>query len=508
MKSIDLARIGDAGTLSELSGNGLAAAAQRNGHGDARPRAPLQRLALLCDEGSLSVLRSEVLSGSMGEKAHPGDGVVGATGRIGGRRVFCYAQDARFAGGSVGQAHADTILRVQRLARQARVPLIGMIESGGARMQEGLAGLDGYARIFSQHVSMSGEVPQLSVITGSAAGGGSYSPALTDFVVMTRAASLFLTGPGIVQEVTGEAVSASELGGPDVHQSNGVSHFTVPTDVDAVFLVRQLLGYLPQNASQAPAVRPAADPAGPDPGTVVPFDGRRGYDVRNVALGIVDADSLLEVSTAWAPNIVTAFARLEGRPLGIVANQPRHLGGVIDAEASQKAARFVRTCNAFNLPLVVLVDTPGFLPGSDQERTGVIRHGAKLLHAFAEATVPRLTVVLRKAFGGAYITMNSKDLGADLTLAWRGAELGIMGPEQAVGIIHRRSLAAAADPTDARRRLADDYAARHLSALRAAQQGHVDDVILPNQTRNRLTWAISDLPTHNPNTRRIRNIPL
>jgi acetyl-CoA carboxylase carboxyltransferase component len=443
----------------------------------------------------------------MGGKARPGDGVIAGALRIAGRPVFCFAQDAGYAGGSLGAQHADSIVRVQRLARQARVPVIGFVESGGARMQEGLAALNGYARIFHEHVAMSGTVPQISVITGTSAGGGCYSPALTDFVVMTDAANMFLTGPAVVREVTGEAVSARDLGGPAVHGRNGVSHFSVTTDVEAIFLVRQLLGYLPASAWEEPPTALAAPPSGPDPGGVVPLDGRRAYDVRDAIDGIVDAESVLECSPDWARNIVTAFARIEGRPVGIVANQPRHLGGVIDAEASQKGARFVRTCNAFGLPLVVLVDTPGFLPGSGQESIGVIRHGAKLLHAFAEADVPRFTVVLRKSFGGAYITMNSKDLGADLYLAWSRAELGIMGAEQAVGVVHRRALAAVDDPAEERRRLADAYAVEHLSAQAAARLGAVDEVIRPPETRERLAWALTTLTrTRRPAT--TRNIPL
>jgi methylmalonyl-CoA decarboxylase subunit alpha len=466
-----------------------------------------ERLRLLADEGSLEVIRTEVASERMGDKAKAGDGVVGGSLRIGGRPVFCFAQDGGYVGGSLGAQHADTIVRVQRLARRARVPVIGFVESGGARMQEGLAALNGYARIFSEHVGMSGQVPQISVITGASAGGGCYSPALTDFVVMTDAASMFLTGPAVVREVTGEDVSARELGGPDVHGRNGVCHFTVATDVDAIFLVRQLLTYLPANAWEAPPVSPVADPAGPDPGGVVPLDSRRVYDVRTAIDGIVDADSFLESSPEWAPNLVTAFARIDGRPVGIVANQPRHLGGVIDADASQKGGRFVRTCNAFSLPLVVFVDTPGFLPGAKQEAIGVIRHGAKLLHAFAEASVPRFTVVTRKAFGGAYITMNSKDLGADLVLAWSRAELGIMGAEQAVGVVHRRALAAVPDPADERRRLADAYAVEHLSAQAAARVGAVDEVIRPSDTRARLTWALS-VVTPPRRAATVRNIPL
>ncbi|MDA0181690.1 methylmalonyl-CoA carboxyltransferase [Solirubrobacter phytolaccae] len=460
---------------------------------DLKALRPLQRLRLLGDENSLQLIRSRVTSIRMGEKAREGDGVLGGALRIAGRPVFGFAQDSAYAGGSLGAQHADTIVRVQQLARRTRVPVIGFVESGGARMQEGLEALNGYARIFSEHVALSGQVPQISVITGTSAGGGSYSPALTDFVVMTEAASMFLTGPAVVREVTGEQVTAAELGGPKVHGRNGVCHFTVATDIDAIFLVRQLLSYLPANAWESPPTALPAEPSGPDPGGVVPLDSRRAYDVRAAIDGIVDAGSRLESSVDWAPNLVTTFARIEGCPVGIVANQPKHLGGVIDADASQKGARFVRTCNAFGIPLVVLVDTPGFLPGSAQESRGVIRHGAELLHAFAASTVPRFTVVLRKAFGGAYITMNSKDLGADLYLAWSRAELGIMGAEQAVGVVHRRALAAAADPAAEQRRLAESYAAEHLGAQAAARLGAVDEVIRPGETRSRLAWALATI---------------
>ncbi len=469
---------------------------------------PLQRLQLLCDEGSLQLVRSSATSERMGAKARPGDGVVGASGTVGGRPIYCFAQDVSFAGGSVGAAHADTIVRIQRLARKARVPVIGFVESGGARMQEGLAALGGYARIFSEHVSLSGEVPQISVITGTSAGGGCYSPALTDFVIMTDAASMFLTGPAIVREVTGQQTSRRELGGTRVHGRNGVSQFVVPSDPEAVLLVRRLLGYLPQSAWTEPLCSRAAEPEGPDPGGVVPLDSRRAYDVREAVLGIVDGESLLEVSPSWARNIVTAFARIDGRPVGVVASQPKHMGGVIDADASQKGARFVRICNSFGIALVVLVDTPGFLPGVQQEALGVIRHGAKLLHAFAEATVPRYTVVLRKAFGGAYITMNSKELGADLTLAWSRAELGIMGAHQAVGIVNRREIEQSDDPPAARERLAFSYATRHLSAEAAAQAGHIDDVIRPIETRERLALALSMAGSGRGGRGRTGNIPL
>jgi acetyl-CoA carboxylase carboxyltransferase component len=457
------------------------------------PLSAHERLELLCDVGSLRTIRATVESKRMGQKARPGDGVVAGAGEIDGRPIFCYAQDATFAGGSLGAAHADSIVRVLELAGQSRVPVIGFVESGGARMQEGTAALGGYGRIFRQNVALSGQVPQISVIAGTSAGGGSYSPALTDFVLMTKSASMFLTGPGVVAEVMGEQVSADELGGPKVHERNGVCQFVAEDDAESIFLVRELLSYLPQNSSERPAERHSVASIGGDPGACVPAEQRRVYDVRDVITRIVDGGRLLEVSERWARNMVTGYARIEGRSVGIVANQPHYLGGTIDSEAAQKAARFVRTCNSFGVPLVVLVDAPGFLPGSKQEQNGVIRHGAKLLHAFAEATVPRLTVVLRKAFGGAYITMNSRDLGADMAFAWPQAEIGVMGAGQAVGVIARREIAAAEDPEAARAALADDYAAEHLSATIAAREGFIDEVIEPHETRDRLAWALRAL---------------
>ena len=467
---------------------------------------PHERLRLLADEGSLQIIRSEVTSERMGEAARAGDGVIGGALRIGGRPVFCFAQDAAYAAGSLGAQHADTIVRIQRLGRQARLPVIGFVESGGARMQEGLAALNGYARIFSEHVAMSGQVPQISVITGASAG----------WLLLTGAHGL-RRHDRCRRDVPDRSRrrprghGRNRLGArarrPEVHARNGVCHFRVATDIDAIFLVRQLLSYLPPNAWEKAPKALAAEPSGPDPGSVVPLDSRRAYDVRTAIDGIVDADSVLECSPDWARNLVTAFARIDGLPVGIVANQPRHLGGVIDADASQKGGRFVRTCNAFGLPLVVLVDTPGFLPGSEQEAIGAIRHGAKLLHAFAEATVPRFTVVLRKSFGGAYITMNSKGLGADLYLAWSRAELGIMGAHQAVGVVHRRALSAASDPVEERRRLAATYAIEHLSAQAAARIGAVDEVIRPAETRSRLSWALSTI-TGTRQPAMVRNIPL
>lgn len=375
-------------------------------------------------------------------------------------------------------------------------------------MDDGIAALGGYGRIFRESVKLSGRVPQISVITGVSAGGGAYSPALTDFVVMTEGSAMFLTGPGVVQEVTGESVDAQELGGPRVHSKNGVCQFVAEDDRDAARLVRQLLAFLPSRAGESPPHGgPAAVPA-VDPSRFVPESQRQVYDVRDVIGALVDDGALLEMSERWARNMVTAFCRIDGRAVGVIANQPWYLGGVIDAAASQKAAKFVRLCNSYGLPLVVLVDTPGFLPGTKQEGLGVIRHGAKLLHAFAEAVVPKVTVVLRKAFGGGYITMNSKDLGADLALAWPEAEIGIMGPKQAVGIVHRREIAAADDPEAERDRLADEYADGHVSAIVAAREGHIDELVEPADTRRRLAGALAGLSLSGEYGNSGGNIPL
>jgi acetyl-CoA carboxylase carboxyltransferase component len=454
---------------------------------------PIERLEVLCDHGSLHVIRTEVHSELMGDKAAPGDGVVGGAGLVNGRPVFCYAQDSAFVGGSLGEAHANTIVRVLELAGRARAPVVGFVSSGGARMQEGVAALAGYARVFSRTVGLSGKVPQISIITGLSAGGGAYSPALTDFVVMTDESSMFLTGPGVVKEALGEEVTASELGGTRVHQRNGVCHFVEANAGGAALLARDLLGYLPSHRD-APAPKRASRPApGRDPGACVPVQSRRVYDVRDVISCLADAGELLEVAAGWARNLVTGFVRIDGRPVGVIANQPRYLGGVLDAASSQKGARFVSKCNAFGIPLVVLVDTPGFMPGSKQESEGVIRFGATLVHAFAEATVPRITVILRKAFGGAFITMNSKDLGADCVYAWPQAQMGVMGAQPAVGIIHRRELAAAPDRDSTRDRLAAEYAHAQLRPEVAVRAGYVDELITPMETRSRLAWSLRSL---------------
>jgi acetyl-CoA carboxylase carboxyltransferase component len=460
---------------------------------DQESLSPLERLEALCDPGSLQLIRTEVLSTAMGEKARHGDGVLGGSGTIDGRTVFCYAQDPRYAGGSLGEPHADTIARVLELAERGRAPVVGFVSSGGARMQEGIGALGGYGRIFKRTVALSGKVPQISIVTGLSAGGGAYSPALTDWVVMTEQSSMFLTGPGVVREALGETVDADTLGGTKVHQRNGVCHFVEPDDRGAARLARELLGYLPSHSGEAAPHVQWHPPLDTDLESVVPTQQRRVYDVRDVIGGLVDGGQLLEVSAGWARNLVTGFARLDGRTVGVVANQPRYLGGVLDAASSEKGARFVSKCDAFGIPLLVLVDTPGYMPGMRQEAAGVIRLGAGFVHAFAAATVPRITVILRKAFGGAFITMNSKDLGADYVFAWPQSEIGVMGAKPAVGVIHRRQLAAADDPEAERERLAEHYAETQLRPEVAAARGFVDELIAPQDTRARLVWAYNTL---------------
>jgi acetyl-CoA carboxylase carboxyltransferase component len=459
---------------------------------------PLERLEAVCDPGSLQVLRSRVVSDHLGDRALPGDGVVGATGTVDGRSIACYAEDGSFFGGSLGERHADTIVRVLEIAGRARIPVVGFVESGGARMQEGTAALAGYGRIFRESVALGGVVPQISVVSGASAGGGAYSPALTDLILMTDDAAMFLTGPGVVREALGEDVDAVSLGGPRVHERNGVCHLVEADEVAAALRVRELLGYLPSAAGEAAPVAPSREPELPDPGAVVPAEPRSAYDIRLPMRALFDAGSVLELCPRWARNVVTALARLDGRPVAVIANQPRHLGGVLDAEASEKAARFIGFCSSFGLPLIAVVDTPGFMPGSRQEQAGVIRYGASLVRAFAAARVPKLTVVLRKAYGGAYITMNSRDLGADLVLAWPGAELGIMSARAAVGIVHRRELRVARDPETERGRLAAEYAERHLGAGAAAAAGFIDELVEPGETRGRLTGALRVLARARP----------
>ena len=441
---------------------------------------PQDRLESLCDPGSLEPLGAD----------SPNTGVEARRGRLDGRPIVCYAQDSSVVGGSVGAAEAEVVVRALREARQAGLPVVAFLESAGARLQEGAAALGGFGRIFTENVASSGHVPQISVITGVSAGGGCYSPALTDFVVMTAEASMFLTGPRIVKEALGEHVTAPALGGIRVHQRNGVCDFVADDDNAAISLTRDLLSYLPQNASEPPPRWPTEPAAAEPPDVWLPERQRSFYDVRGVIAALVDGGRFLEVGPRWARNMVVGFARLEGSAIGVVANQSKHLGGVIDVDASQKASKFIRTCDAFGVPLLVLVDTPGFMPGTRQESAGVIRHGADLLRAFAAARCARVTVVLRKAYGGAFITMNSKDLGAHAAFAWPSAEIGIMGPRAAVEILHRRRLHEAAAPEEEGALLARRYAEAHLAPETAVELGVIDAVIDPALTRRRVAAAL------------------
>jgi acetyl-CoA carboxylase carboxyltransferase component len=419
------------------------------------------------------------------------DGVVAGTGSVAGRPVNVYAQDRRVLGGSLGEAHADKIARTIEQAGRGGVPVVGINDSGGARIQEGVAALDGYGQVFRANVAASGRVPQLSLILGPCAGGAVYSPALMDFTIMTDEAYMFLTGPRVVKAVTGEDVDARSLGGPEVHgERSGCAHLLVDDDEAAFRAARELLGYLPSSSTSPLPEIAAAPPLPLDLRDVVPTDGREPYDVRDVIAGIVDGGRFLEIQERWARNLVVGFARVDGRTVGVVANQARWLAGVLDLTASEKGARFVRFCDAFGIPLVVLVDVPGFLPGTAQESAGVIRKGAKLLHAFASATVPRVTVVLRKAFGGAYIVMNSRSLGADAVLAWPDAELAVMGAEGAADIIFRRTLD---DEPERRDELVEDYRRDAMHVDLAARRGSVDEIVAPDETRDALVAILRSL---------------
>jgi len=453
----------------------------------------------------------------MDERRIPGDGVVTGWGEVDGRPVCAFAQDATVFGGALGEAHAGKMVKIMETAYKAGVPIVGLNDSGGARIQEGVMSLGGYGEVFQRNIRLSGVLPQISVILGPCAGGAVYSPALTDFVIMARGtAQMFITGPDVVRAVTGEEVSAEALGGAEAHAvTSGVSHLTARNDEEALALTRRLLAYLPlNNLEEPPTAEPLDPPAEATAGLAgsVPEDANTPYDVRDVLGRILDPDSWFEIQEGWAPNLIVGFARLGGRSVGVVANQPKVLAGCLDIAASTKGARFVRFCDAFNLPLLTLVDVPGFLPGTLQEHGGIIRHGAKLLYAYSEATVPKLTVILRKAYGGAYDVMCSKHIGGDLNLAWPTAEIAVMGAEGAVNILFRRELdkAAPGDREAVRKRLVADYQAEFLNPYLAAERGYLDDVIDPKETRAKLRSALkllgpkrADVPS-----RKHGNIPL
>jgi methylmalonyl-CoA decarboxylase subunit alpha len=441
-----------------------------------------------------------------------GDGVITGYGKIKDRPVALFAQDFTVAGGSLGKAHAGKIVKVMEGARDMLIPLIGINDSGGARIQEGVGALAGYGDIFYRNTLLSGVVPQISVIMGPCAGGAVYSPALTDFVfVVDRISNMFITGPQVIKTVLGEEISMEDLGGARTQAYvTGNAHFITSSEPEAFGRIRDLLSFLPANSREVPPVLESQLPSAPlQLSEVIPADRRRSYCVRDIVSGLVDYSFFLEVQEHWARNIVVGFARLNGRSIGIIANQPRCLAGVLDVDASDKAARFIRFCDAFNIPLLTLVDTPGYLPGVDQEHAGVIRHGAKVLYAYSEATVPKLTVIMRKAYGGAYIAMCSRHLGADFVAAWPTAEIAVMGPEGAANIIFRREIETAKDPEAMRQRKIREYEEKFANPYVAAAQGYVDVILEPHKTRDALIRALSLTRTKERRiSKRHGNIPL
>jgi acetyl-CoA carboxylase carboxyltransferase component len=456
--------------------------------------------------GSFHELQPFTVAHPEDEEAILGDGVITGYGTIEGREVCVYAQDFTVYGGSVSLAHARKIVQVQEMALHNGFPIIGLLDSGGARIQEGVLSLQGYGEVFRQNALASGVVPQISVILGPCAGGAAYSPALTDFVAMVdKSAMMFITGPDVVKSVTGEEIDHEGLGGARVHTGvSGVAHFVGRDEAHALALVRQLLSYLPSNnVHPAPAVAPTDDPQrlAPTLNTIVPEAPNLPYDMLEVIAAVMDRGSWFEVQGSWAQNAIVGFARLDGAAVGVVAQQPMVLAGAIDIDASDKISRFVRFCDAFNLPLITFADSPGFLPGVAQEHGGIIRHGAKIIYAYVEATVPKISVVTRKGYGGAYIVMGSKSLGADVHLAWPSAEIAVMGPEGAVAVLNRRELAAAEDPEALRAELVAQYRAKYADPYYSARRGILDDVIEPARTRVELIGALRTL------REQIRSVP-
>ena len=497
-------------------GGGAARIARQHQKGKLTAR---ERLDLLVDEGSFVELDRFVTHRAtdfgLAAQQYPGDGVVTGYGRVDGRLVYLYSQDFTVFGGSLSETHAAKICKVMDLAVRNGAPVIGLNDSGGARIQEGVASLGGYADIFLRNTLASGVVPQISVILGPCAGGAVYSPAITDFVFMVRGVSfMFVTGPNVVKTVTHEEVTFEQLGGADVHaEISGIAHTVYDSEPECLAAVRDLVGYLPANNLEDAPVRPVSDPVDRREERLldlIPATAAQPYDMHEVIRLIVDDGRFIEMHAAYGGNILVGFARLGGQSVGIIANQPAVLAGVLDITASVKAARFIRFCDAFNIPIVSLVDVPGFLPGVAQEHGGIIRHGAKLLYAYCEATVPKLTVITRKAYGGAYDVMSSKHIRGDLNLAWPTAEIAVMGPKGAVEILHRERIAKAADPEAETRKLIEEYTATFANPYLAAARGFLDDVIDPRDTRPRLIDGLRMLRTkrdRNP-PKKHGNIPL
>ncbi len=465
-----------------------------------------ERIAILLDPGTFNEIDKMVTHRAtdfgIDKQKFPGDGLVAGYGKIEGRLVYVFAQDFTVFGGTLSRANADKILKVQDLAIKMGAPVIGLNDSGGARIQEGVESLAGYADIFHNNVISSGVIPQISAILGPCAGGAVYSPALTDFIFMVEKTShMFVTGPEVIKTVTHEDVTKEELGGAITHASrSGVAHFTGSDEEQTLMMVRELFSFIPSNNMEEPPSKINTDPENrPDVSLnqVVPVDPNKPYDIKDIITKIIDDEHFLEVQPHYAANIVIGFARMGGKPIGIVANQPNHLAGVLDINSSSKAARFVRFCDAFNIPLITLVDVPGFLPGTAQEFGGIIKHGAKLLYAFAEATVPKITLITRKAYGGAYDVMSSKHIGADVNMAYPTAEIAVMGPEGAINILYRGKL------SDEEKALAvEDYREKFANPYRAAALGYIDEIILPQDTRYKIIQAL-----HMTQNKRKSNLP-
>jgi propionyl-CoA carboxylase beta chain len=510
-----LKRLSDLNRQAEAGGGAERQARQRSS-GKLTAR---ERIEFLLDDDSFEELDKFVMHRcqdfGMQEQQFSGDGVVSGFGRIEGRLVYVFAQDFTVFGGSLSETNAQKICKVMDLAMKMGAPVIGLNDSGGARIQEGVVSLAGYADIFLRNTLASGVVPQISAVMGPCAGGAVYSPAITDFVVMVQNSSyMFITGPDVIKTVTHEEVSKEELGGALTHnRQSGVAHFATNTDRECLSLIRELLSFLPSNNLESPPVRETQDPvdrADPALDSIVPVEANKPYDIKSVIHSVADDHHFFEVHSHFAQNIVVGFARFAGRPVGIVANQPAVLAGCLDIDASVKAARFVRFCDAFNIPLITFEDVPGFLPGTAQEFGGIIRHGAKLLYAFAEATVPKITVITRKSYGGAYCVMASKHIRTDMNFAYPTAEIAVMGPDGAVNIVYRKELSEAVDVAEERSRRTQEFKERFANPYLAAERGYVDEVILPRDTRRKLITALKMLDTKrdkNP-PKKHGNIPL
>ncbi|WP_044397343.1 acyl-CoA carboxylase subunit beta [Lacinutrix sp. Hel_I_90] len=477
-----------------------------------------ERVNYLLDEGSFEEIGALVTHRTkdfgMENQQFFGDGVVTGYGTVNGRLIYVFAQDFTVFGGSLSETHAEKICKIMDLAVKVGAPIIGLNDSGGARIQEGVRSLGGYADIFYKNVQASGVIPQISAIMGPCAGGAVYSPAMTDFTLMVEDTSyMFVTGPNVVKTVTNETVTSEELGGASTHATkSGVTHKTSANDIECLEAIKKLLSYLPQNNTETPALLPfeLKDEIRESLSNIIPDNANKPYDMHSVISGIIDADSFYEIHKDYAENIIVGFARLGGRSIGIVANQPQFLAGVLDVNSSKKAARFVRFCDAFNIPLLVLEDVPGFLPGTDQEWNGIIVNGAKLLYAFSEATVPRVTVITRKAYGGAYDVMNSKHIGADMNFAWPSAEIAVMGAKGAAEIIFKNEIKSADNPEEKWQEKEAEYAKLFANPYSASERGFIDEVILPQETRRKLIKAFSMLENKVVNTpkRKHGNIPL